>query len=269
MGNGKLDYQHASQPWYKIDARPHSAKQGNPAFPTGIEGLRMQTVYYSLMRNAVAFVLLNLACCGFTATALLAQQPTAPASASHLAIQDSHEGMTVGVEPWLQPSRYKEKFPKKTPFSGGVVAIRLVFRNDTDESISIDLHRITLLLQIDDDNRQELSTLTADDVADAVLLKNNGKDPTARRNPLPIPINKPKPGRDKNWIEFKETCENAALPSPIVAAHSTVDGLVYFDIRSEWDLLQHARIYIPNLSAMGTSRQLSYFDIDLTAAAAH
>ena len=29
-------------------------------------------------------------------------------------------------------------------------------------------------------------------------------------------------------------------PSPVVAAHTGMDGLVYFDVRSEWDLLQTA-----------------------------
>ena len=47
-----------------------------------------------------------------------------------------------------------------------------------------------------------------------------------------------------------------------MAAHSTLVGLVYFDLRSEWDLLQNAKVYLPNLVLMSTRRPLSYFEID-------
>jgi len=180
-------------------------------------------------------------------------------------ITDSHEGMTVGVEPWTQPSRYKQKFPKKTPLMGGVVAVQVSFRNDSDQSIKVDLQRIRLLVQISEDSRQELNALSAEEVADAVLLKNNGKDPTAKRVPLPIPI--PSTGvktqRDAKWSDFRDTCQNAAVPSNVVAAHSTVEGLLYFDLRGEVELVQSSRLYVPNLVTMTDHQPLSYFDIDL------
>ena len=97
---------------------------------------------------------------------------------------------------------------------------------------------------------------------EGVLLK-GGKDPTTRRNPLPIPIGKPNPTRDKNWTDFRNDCQNAAIPSPVVAAHTSMDGLLYFDMRSEWELLQTARLYIPNLESMNTHTPLSYFEIEL------
>jgi hypothetical protein len=180
-------------------------------------------------------------------------------------ITDSHEGMTVGVEPWTQPSRYKQKFPKKTPLMGGVVAMQVSFRNDSEQSIKVDLQRIRLLVQISEDSRQELNALSAEEVADAVLLKNNGKDPTAKRVPLPIPI--PSTGvktqRDAKWSDFRDTCQNAAVPSNVVAAHSTVEGLLYFDLRGEVELVQSSRLYVPNLVTMTDHQPLSYFDIDL------
>jgi hypothetical protein len=171
--------------------------------------------------------------------------------------------MTIGIDPWTVASRYKERFPKKSPFSKGVVALRVSFRNDTDESIKIDLPHIRLLLQLSEDERQELEPLTADEVADTVLLKGNGKDPTAKRIPLPIPLGGAKPARDKNWTDFRDDCQNAAVPSSVVAAHGTVEGLLYFDLRGEVELLRSARLYVPNLTTMGTKQPLSYFDIPL------
>lgn len=224
----------------------------------------MQTVYYIFMRILCASLLLPLLTV-FLGPAL-AQQQTTPLRAT---IQDSHEGMTIGVDPWTEASRYKERFPKKSPFSKGVVALRISFRNDSDEGIKIDLPHIRLLLQLNEDERQELQPLTADEVADTVLLKNNGKDPTAKRIPLPIPLGGAKPSRDKNWTDFRDDCQNAAVPSSVVAAHGTVEGLLYFDLRGDVELLQSARLYVPNLTAMGTKMPLSYFDIPLGASAAN
>ena len=117
-----------------------------------------------------------------------AQSPTQSAQAGALkgVASDSHEGVIISVEPWTHAGNYKEKFPKKSPFTGGVVALHVTIRNNSDESVKVDFQRIRLLLVLDEENRQELAPLTADDVADTVLLK-GGKDPTQRRNPLPMP----------------------------------------------------------------------------------
>ena len=224
----------------------------------------MQTVHYNLMRNPLACLLaVSVAAPG--ALLVRAQQR----SAMQTSILESHDGMTIGVDPWTQSSRYREKFPKKSPLSAGIVALRLSLHNNAEDSIRVDLQRIRLLIQVSDENRQELEPLSPDDVADAVLLKKNGKDPTARRVPLPVPVGKSAPGRDKNWTEFRDDCQNASPPSDVVAPRNTVEGLLYFDVRGEMDLLKTARLYIPNLVIMTSNQPLLYFDIDLSRAPAN
>ncbi len=217
----------------------------------------MQTVYYIQMQIPLAAVLASFLV--FLSPSSVAAQQLTPAPA---AATESHEGLTITVEPWTHASNYKDKFPKKSPFNGGVVALHVTFHNNSEESVKVDLQRVRLVVMLGEENRQELMPLTADDVADTVLLK-SGKDPTTRRNPLPIPIGKPNPSRDKNWTDFRDQCQNAGIPSPVVAAHGSMDGLVYFDMRSEWELLQTARLYIPNLESMATHTPLSYFEIEL------
>ena len=219
----------------------------------------MQTVYYSLMRKLLAVVVVMFL--GILLGQVAAGQQSRPLRTS---ILDAHEGVTIGVEPWTQASRYKDKFPKKTPFTAGIVGLRLTIRNDNDEAVKLNLKRIRLLVMLDPENRQELEALTADDVADAVMLRQNGKDPTARRLPIPLPISRPKPTRDKNWEEFHGDCQNAGLPSSVIGAHSTMEGLVYFDLRGEWDLLQTARLYVPDLQRMTSQQAILYFDIDFS-----
>ncbi|HTZ33356.1 MAG TPA: hypothetical protein VMH31_12925 [Methylomirabilota bacterium] len=194
---------------------------------------------------------------------LSAQSTSQTPAAQHASARDSHEGITISVDPWTTASRYKDKFPKKSPFSGGVIAIHIRIQNDNDQGIRVSPESIRLLVQIDEENRQELQPLGPDDVADDVLLKDNGKDPTSRRNPLPIPVGKPRPSRDANWTAMRDACQNAAIPSKVIGGHSFVEGLVYFNLRGEVDLLQTARLYLPSLTTMGSNQPISYFEIRL------
>jgi hypothetical protein len=218
----------------------------------------MQTVYYNFMRTHLALLL----CIAIVAD-LSGQSSSKTSAPMRPSATDSHEGVTIGIDPWTQASRYKEKFPKKSPFSGGIVALRVSFANENDHGVRVNLQRIRLLVQVSEDSRQELVPLSADEVADTVLLKDSGKDPTAKRIPLPIPVGKAKPSRDANWTALRDACQNAAVPTNVVAAHSTIDGLMYFDLRGEVELLQTARLYVPNISTMDDNQPLSYFDIDL------
>src|SRR6516225_3803027 len=103
----------------------------------------MQTVYYKLMLLRAAVLL-------FAAAALVCAQDhevthsAARPDAARPAVSDSHEGMTIGIEPWTQASRYKEKFPKKSPFAKGIVAMHIRFRNDSDHGVRVNLQSIRL-----------------------------------------------------------------------------------------------------------------------------
>jgi hypothetical protein len=216
----------------------------------------MRKVYYSLMRNpavALPFFLVLLL------ETTLASGRQAPLKTSSL---ESHEGLTISAQPWTDPALYKEKFPKKSPYAAGVLAVQVAFRNDSGESLRVNLERIRLTVLVDSDNRQEVQALTADQLADEVL-KPAAKDPTAKRK-LPIPVGGGSAGgRDKHWTELQREAQDAGVPSSIVAAHSTVQGLLYFDLQSQFDLLQTAHLYIPEVTAMKGNRALTYFDIDL------
>jgi hypothetical protein len=222
----------------------------------------MTKVYYSLMRNPV-IALPCLVVCALALAGLVlgGQTPQASLKAASL---ESHEGLTVSALPWTDPAQYKEKFPKKSPFAGGVLAVEVSFRNDSEESVRVNLERIRLTVQLGDDNRQEVPSLNSEELADAVL-KPKGKDPTASRGPkLPIPVGSSKGGRDKHWSELQTEAQNAGVPTSVVAAHSTVQGLLYFDLQDQFDLLQNAHLYVPQLVQMQSGRALTFFDIDLS-----
>ena len=224
----------------------------------------MQKNYYSRRTNAHSIpvaLLLPLAILAIPALYPAATQQQSAAKPLTTSSLDSHDGLTVAADPWLSAERYKPTFPKKSPYSAGVLAIKMSFRNDSDDSIKIGLERIRLNLTFDENNRQELPALNSEQLADAVLhpkLKGTSKP----RIPLPIPTSPG--GRDKHWEEYKKLAEDAGLHASVVAPHSSIEGLLYFDLQNQFDLLQNARLYIPDLTALEKNRNLMYFDIDLS-----
>jgi hypothetical protein len=225
----------------------------------------MRKSYYNSMRNlptlywAVPF----LAAC-LMATAYAGAQQTGGQRASlKTASLETHEGLTISAQPWTDAALYKEKFPKKSPFAAGIVAMHVVFRNDSNESMKVSLDHIRLSFQVDEDNRQELQALTPAQVADQVF-KPGGKDPSQSRSRIPLPVGVPHSGNDKHWTELEQQAENAGVPASVIAPHSTVQGLLYFDLQGQSDLLNGARLYVPDVLVMENNRSLTYFEIDLS-----
>jgi hypothetical protein len=242
---------------------PHHSEKavrgaGNPALPPGIEGVEMRKDYYNPMRN-LAIIVPFLATTLFSDGRAAQQQQTTMKAAA----LESHEGVTISAQPWTDAASYKAKFPKKSPLAAGIVAIDTIIRNDSDDSMKIDLEQIRLNVTVSEDNRQALRCLTADDVAD-VANESKKKDPTStRRSPIPIPTG-PKTGRDKHWMEMQKAAADAAVASSIVAPHRSVEGLLYFDLQGQLDLLSTAHLYIPNVRALEKNHPLVYFEIDLS-----
>jgi hypothetical protein len=221
----------------------------------------MRKVYYNSMQKLSRTVPF-LAGCLVAGMCSVAQQGNQQDSLKTASLE-THEGLTISARPWTDPSLYKEKFPKKSPFAAGIVAMQVVFRNDSDESMKVSLDRIRLSFQIDQDNRQELQALTPAQVADEVL-KPGGKDPSKSRTRVPLPVSIPRSGKDKHWTELEQQAEIAGVPASVIAPHSTVQGLLYFDLQGQFDLLNAAHLYVPDITAMEKNRSLTYFEIDLS-----
>ena len=220
----------------------------------------MRKVYYNSMRNlsgAVPFLAACLMAGGYAG----AQQRGGQGPSLKTAALETHEGLTISALPWTDASLYKEKFPKKSPFAAGIVAMQVVFRNDSNESMKVSLNRIRLSFQLDEDHRQEVQALTSAQVADEVL-KPGGKDPSKARSKISLPVSIPH-NNDKHWTELQQQAEAAGVPANVIAPHSTVQGLLYFDLQGQFDLLNGARLYVPDVLVMENNRSLTYFEIEL------
>jgi hypothetical protein len=230
--------------------------QGNPAQPPGIEGVEMRKVYYNPMRK-LTLILAFLAAPSLVAQKGASQQPSSLKTAS----LESHEGMTITARPWTDPAPYKEKFPKKSPFEAGIAVVQVAFRNDSDDSLKVNLERIRLNVSLSEEDHQSLYPLTSEQAAD-VITHPGSKNVTTKR--LPIPLGGPKMGHDKKWVEVEKSLSDAGVQASVVAPHSTVQGLLYFDLRSQFDLLNAAHLYVPEIIAIEKNRGLMYFEIDLS-----
>jgi hypothetical protein len=71
-------------------------------------------------------------------------------------------------------------------------------------------------------------------------------------------------GRDKHWTEMQKAAADAGITSSIVAPHHSVEGLLYFDMQGQFDLLKTAHLYIPDVRSLEKNRTLLYFEIDLS-----
>jgi hypothetical protein len=221
----------------------------------------MRKAYYNPMRK-LSLIL------PFLAASLLAPQQGGAQQPSSLKTNslESHEGMTIMARPWTDPALYKEKFPKKSPFAAGIIALQVIFRNDSDDSMKINLERIRLNLTLSEENHQALDPLSPEEAAD-VIMNPGARDPTKARKKFPFPTGAPKVGHDKHWAEVEKSMEDAGVQASIVAPHSTVQGLLYFDLRSQFELLNSAHLYVPEVVAIEKNRGLMYFEIDLSRSA--
>src|SRR5438477_6705207 len=163
----------------------------------------------------------------FVAVSLLAAKQGATQQPSLLKTTslESHEGMTITARPWTDPALYKEKFPKKSPVAAGIIAVQVVFRNDSDDSMKVNLERIRLNLILSEEEHQALYPLSPEEAAD-VITHPSTKNVTSKR--LHIALRGPKTGRDKKWTEVEQCISDEGGQARAGARHGPAQGLVLF-----------------------------------------
>src|SRR5574341_921231 len=75
----------------------------------------------------------------FFAAGAYTQEPADPAA---WPARDTHEGLLVAADPYHDAARAKIKFGKKNPVDFGILPVEVVFRNDNDKPILVDIESI-------------------------------------------------------------------------------------------------------------------------------
>lgn len=179
--------------------------------------------------------------------------------------RDSHQGVTIAVKPYVSEKSHQDQFGKRTPFEAGILALEVFFRNDNDQPIRVNLDAIRLLVDRPGEPPQRLDALSAEEVANRVLLQ----APSDLRRPrLPNPLGNRvgNSGRDKNWQEFAARLRAAGVHSDLLAPKSTLRGFLFFDINHHYDWLSSARLDVHDLAFMLNNQALFFFQVDLAPA---
>ena len=191
------------------------------------------------------------------------QAPSSPPiDPATLPARDSHQGLLIAADPYLSGGRSEQKFGKKNPYAVGLLAIEVYARNDTDNPLSINLDTIELQIAIPGQPRQHLESLTAEEVAQRIVLP-NGPAPRGRRGPIPGVGG----GKTKEVAKKQDELKSLMLPGDMVGPHNTVHGFVIFDIDGHFEDVQKATLYVPDVSKYGSHEKLFFFEIDLRPAA--
>jgi len=175
---------------------------------------------------------------------------------STLKARDQHQDLLVAADPWLKPEDYKSRFGKKTPFDAGIIAIDVYFRNDGVQPVRLNLDTIRLTISLPNTPDQELSPLRPQAVAEAVYTTDPLK-PRGRRLPLPLPSS----DKGKQMQELASSLRGVQLSTDLIPPKLVVNGLLYFDLGGHFNYISFARLYIPDLSRMGTDQPMFFFDV--------
>lgn len=183
-------------------------------------------------------------------------------SASSTALpHDSHNNLTISAEPFADAGSAKRKFDKANPQKAGILAINVVFQNDGDQAVQVDLETIQLEVQQGDGPKQELDPMDIVQVAENIAYPGGLKEPSVRRFPLGIGGSSP----DKKVQKIVDQLKPFTLDGDIVPPHGRLEGCLYFNLAHEMQLAATADLYIPDIVTLPAKRPLLFFDIPLGA----
>lgn len=202
---------------------------------------------------------------GLFSLSLLAEQaPRPPFDAKTFPARDSHQGVTLAVDPYLRSERAKAVFGDHAPNRAGVLPVELIITNDSADSIRIDLERCQLILS----RTKKLDPLETDAILNHLYRTSvELPEPVPRRRPLPLPLPKSKKKPSSKEIEAAEAdFRSKAFRLDVIASHSSARGFLFFYVGLPLELPPGAVFYLPSIEKETTGEPLLYFEINLAAA---
>ena len=175
---------------------------------------------------------------------------------------DRHDGLNVSVDPYTDPERTKKRFGKADPLPAGILPVEVFLRNELDQPIRIDLSTVQLTVRPPQGNRQDVDSLSAEEVAKAIVHPEGPPGPSTRRFP---PIGIPANGRDKKVESMIEALQPLTLDADVVPPMGMIHGFVYFNMGRNISLADHASLYIPNAMIVPSNKPLMFFEVSLQA----
>lgn len=175
---------------------------------------------------------------------------------------DRHDGLTILVDPYMDPARAKEKFGKADPLPAGILPIEVIMQNDTEQPIRVTLNTIQLEVRLRNGGRQDIDWLTAEETAVLIVHPSgNPSTPGQRRMPVPLGI----PVGDKKSDKIAATLRPLTLDADIVPPKGKIQGFLFFNLGRDPELAPKSSLYVPDLVIVPSNKVMIFFDVPLSA----
>jgi hypothetical protein len=172
---------------------------------------------------------------------------------------DTHDGLTISVDPYSEAARSKQKFGKADPFPVGILPVEVFLRNETDQPLRINLSTIQLEVR-PDSGRQDVDNLTVAEVATIVVHPEGAPEPHARRFPIGIPAS-----NDKKVDKLVEVLQPLSLDSDVVPPMNQIHGFLFFNVSHDVSLVKNASLYVPDVTMVPSKKALIFFEVPLVS----
>ena len=223
-------------------------------------GVQQITTGDARPRGAARYLAL-LAGCALFAASIGAQAPD-PAK---MPARESHAGLTIAVDPYVERVRVKEKFGKKHPYDANIMPVEVFFKNETNHGIRVYLEEIRLVINPPEGGRQRLMPLDFETVIERTLHEEKG-GPEVKKPRVPLPIPRSGPDRSKEWKKLEENWNAFLLTGDVLPPQSVMRGFLFFDMGRHMDWAPYARLLVPKLSVIETRQEMFYFEVDFSKA---
>jgi hypothetical protein len=167
------------------------------------------------------------------------------------------EGVTIAVDPLFTDSLAAQVFDRPDMLARGIMPLAIVIFNSNDFPVEVDGPSIEL--QWDQERRQSVDPIYA------VQCLYESKPTRRIVVPLPIPPIKIQQSHADACQDFKAKY----LAVKRVEPHATAGGFLFLQVKDVPGLrqvLESAKVYIPNICNGKTGKEMMFFEIDLKPA---
>jgi hypothetical protein len=186
-------------------------------------------------------------------------KPDAPANHPPAPLaNDTHEGLTVSVNSYTDPSLAKDKFGKANPLSVGILPVEVFLHNETMQPMRVDMRTIQLSVRFRSGRHQDVDWLSAEEVASVLAHPKGPPTPQTRRFPVGLGSN-----GDKKVDKMLETLGPLTLDADVVPPMATIHGFLYFDLDGNFSLAEGASLYVPDVTVVPSNKALMFFEVPI------
>jgi hypothetical protein len=173
---------------------------------------------------------------------------------------ERHDGLNISVDPYADAERAKKAFGKADPLPAGILPVEVFLRNELDQPIRIDLSTVQLEVRPPGSARQDVDSLSAEEVAKVIVHPVGSATPSTRRFP---PIGLPSSGNDKKVESMTEVLRPLALDADIVPPMGMIHGFLFFNLSHQMSLADGASLYLPEAVIVPSNKALMFFEVAL------